>query len=147
MRNAGGLQVRSQSSGDKQAEHAEVAEQRPPRVSEGGRAIAFDQSVGRPRKSVAGKRHRQQRPSVRDYPNGQKSQRQRRADIVKGTRRRFAVLAEVKRPEFAVGFEPFRHAKISAVILLSTATERSLPHLLKVSQHFLSRFGAITNLD
>ena len=147
MGNASRLQVRAQATGDKQTEHAEIAYQRPQGVGECGWAIPLDESMGRPSKGVTGKWHGQQRPSVVGDTHAQEHQGQARAYIMKGARGRFAVLAQVKRPEFAIRGDPFRHGHNPAVILLSKAAERSLPHLFKASQRFFVVRAHDHNLD
>lgn len=147
MHNAGSLQVIAQSARHEQTEHAKIADQRPPGVGECGRSIAFDQPMRRPGKRIAGKWHCQERPSIGDDANGQERNRQTGPYIVKRARGPLAMLAQVKRPEFAISGEPFRHGQTPAVILLSKAAKRSLPHLLKASQRFFVVLRHDHNLD
>src|SRR5581483_9764665 len=96
--------MRAQPPGDEEVEHAEIAEQRPYRVTEGRGPVALDRDMGHPGEGVADDRGGEKEPPVAPY--GAKTQAQHgetRAEKVQCARARTGMGAQVARPEFGIG--------------------------------------------
>ncbi len=97
-------QFARQPPGEPAAQHPEIAEERPERIAEGGRAVALDEGVAEPGETVARHQRRQQEPPIPGHEGrGQQPQAQRGADEMERPVAGPAVLSEIERPEFAVG--------------------------------------------
>jgi hypothetical protein len=78
-------------------------------MAEGGRLVPFDKKVAEPGQTVTEDRSRQEKPTIlqndRQY---QAKEHASRSDKMPDTRRRFAVLGQIKGPKIVVGAEIHR---------------------------------------
>src|SRR5437016_3551552 len=95
------LQLRPKPPRDPVEEHAEVADQRPERVGESGRAVLLDGEVAHPGEQISRDESGEEPPVVpRKQEASYAGEGESRADVVQCPRLRLGMLPETVGPEF-----------------------------------------------
>src|ERR1019366_762041 len=108
------LHARIQAPGHHQPQHAEVADERPERMTKGGGRVLFQQKMAGPRKAVAERNPQQGIPGMmREKGDDRDHQTQSGSDGVHPAISCLAVLFQIEAEELFVGTEclRFRHDK------------------------------------